>query len=83
MLRAAFWLLAAVVAVELIATLTALIGCAWLILILRAEPIGACAKIGDQVREIWSEVLSAILALLLAARNGNGGSPPSPPSKGP
>ena len=76
MLRAAFWLLAAVVAVELMATVTALAGCAWLIVIQRVEPIGACSRIGDQIREVWAEVLAAILALLLAAKNGG---PPPPP----
>jgi hypothetical protein len=81
MLRAAFWLLAAVVAVELFSTLVALGGCAWLILVLRAEPLGACSKVGDQIREVWAEVLAAILALLLAARNGNG--PPPPPTDHP
>jgi hypothetical protein len=81
MLRAAFWLLAAVVAVELVATLVALGGCVWLIAILRVERIGACQGIGSQIREVWGEVLAAILALLLAARgNGNG---PKPPPGGP
>jgi hypothetical protein len=76
MLRAAFWLLAAVVAVELMATVTGLAGCVWLIVIQRVEPIGACSRIGDQIREVWAEVLAAILALLLAAKNGG---PPTPP----
>jgi hypothetical protein len=76
MLRAAFWLLAAVVAVELFSTVVALSGCVWLIVIERAEPIGSCSRIGDQMREVWAEVLAAILALLLAGKNG---SPPPPP----
>lgn len=73
MLRAAFWLLSAVVAVELLATLAALSGCVWLILVQRVEPLGACRDVGAQIREVWAEVLAAILALLLAAKNGNGG----------
>jgi hypothetical protein len=83
MLRAAFWLLAAVVAVELLSTLVALGGCAWLILITRVEPLGACAKVGDQIREVWAEVLAAILALLLASKNGNGPKPPDEPPSTP
>jgi hypothetical protein len=81
MLRAAFWLLAAVVAVELLATLAALCGCVWLILVLRAEPLGACAKVGDQIREVWAEVLAAILALLLASKNGSQPPPPDVPEQ--
>jgi uncharacterized membrane protein len=79
MLRAAFWLLTAVVAVELIVTMVALGGCVWLVAIERAAQIGACSRVGEQIREVWAEVLAAILALLLAAK-GNGGPPPGPPA---
>jgi hypothetical protein len=82
MLRAAFWLLTAVVAVELIATLVAVAGCVWLVAIEQSSPIGACGRIGDQIREVWAEVLAAILALLLASRNGGDGPKPPPPPSG-
>jgi hypothetical protein len=77
MLRAAFWLLAGLVAVEMFASLAAIGGCIWTIMIERQEPFGACSSIGAQVREVWSEALAAILALLLASRTGNG--PPTKP----
>jgi hypothetical protein len=80
-LKAAFWLLAAVVAVELLATLTALSSCVWLIVVTRTEPLGACAKVGDQIREVWAEVLAAILALLLAAKSNGSGRPPDEPKE--
>jgi hypothetical protein len=79
MLRAAFWLLTAVVVTELLMTITAVGGCTWLI-ISGAYKIGACENIGAQIREVWAEALAAILALLLAARNGNG-KPPLPPKE--
>jgi hypothetical protein len=77
MLRAAFWLLAFVVATELFTTLVAISGCFWLIVVTRAAQFGACENVGQQVREVWAEALAAVLALLLASKNG--GSPPSPP----
>jgi hypothetical protein len=79
LLRACFLLLAALVVVELIATLTALGGCFWLIVVQASYPIGACASIGQQVREVWAEMLASILALLLAGRGGGNGRPPPPP----
>jgi hypothetical protein len=78
MLRAAFWLLTAVVGTELILTLVAGSGCIWLI-ISGTAAIGSCTGLVGQIREVWAEVLAAILALLLASRNGNGPPPPPPP----
>lgn len=78
MLKAAFWLLAALIGVELFASMTALGGCVWLIVIERAAPVGACQSVGAQIREVWSEALAAILALLLASRL-----PPGPPEDKP
>jgi hypothetical protein len=75
MLRAAFWLLSCVVAVELLSTAGALGSCVW-ILIQRGDALSSCKSVGDQIREVWAEVLAAILALLLAAKNGNGPKPP-------
>jgi hypothetical protein len=71
MLRAAFWLLAAVVITELVMTLAAVGGCLWLIVVIGTAKLGDCANVGIQIREVWAEMLAAILALLLASRNGN------------
>jgi len=68
MLRACFWLLALTVVTELTVTLVAAGGCVWVILVAAVQPIGACAGVGQQIREVWAEVLAAILALLLASR---------------
>jgi hypothetical protein len=84
MLRAAFWLLASIVLSQMVLTLVAGIGC--FALILRGEyRIGACEGVSTQVREVWAEALAALLALLLAVKNGNGGPPPDdkPPLGGP
>ena len=67
MLCAAFWLLALVVATQSLITLVAGLGCLWMIFTGK-EPIGACMGVGQQVREIWAEMLAAVLALLLASR---------------
>lgn len=79
MLRAVFWLLAAVVVTELVMTLAAGVGCFWLIIVTSQYRLGACENVGIQIREVWAEVLAAILALLLASR-GNGSPPPPPPN---
>jgi thiol:disulfide interchange protein len=75
MLRAAFWLLAAIIGTQMVMTLVAGLGC--FALIWQNEyRIGACEGVGNQVREVWAEALAALLALLLAAKNGK---PPEPP----
>jgi len=72
MLKAAFWLLAIVILCEVGATIIAGLSCVYMIVSL-AAPMGACQPLITQIREIWAEVLAAILALLLAARTTNGG----------
>jgi predicted anti-sigma-YlaC factor YlaD len=78
MLRACFWLLACVIMFEMALTLFAGVGCFWLIMIGRYE-MGACQNVTSQVREVFAELLAAVLALLLAAR-GSSEPPPPPPS---
>jgi len=73
MLRAAFYLLAAIIGIEVLLTSTAGMACFWLI-VSGQYKIGACSDMGDRIKEQWSEIVSAVLALLLAAR-----SPPRPP----
>jgi hypothetical protein len=80
--RAVFWLLAIVIAFEMMLTVFAGAGCFWLILSGRYE-LGACQNTGTQIREIFAEVLAAVLALLLAAKNGGPPRPPPPPSEPP
>ena len=76
LLRAAFWLLATIIAVELAVTLMASIACMEMI-VTREIKIGACEDIGSQIKAVWSESLAAILALLLAARETKrNGEPP-------
>ena len=67
MLRAAFWLLAAVIISQMIAIVAGSGTCFWLLIVGMAKP-GDCGSFGTVAREMWSEVLAAILALLLAAR---------------
>src|SRR5215469_4816656 len=67
LLRAAFYLLAALVLTELLMTVIAGVSCVWLVVSGRYEP-GACSSITSQIREVWAEMLAAILALLLAGR---------------
>jgi hypothetical protein len=71
-LRWSFILLAGVIVAELATTLFSAAGCIWLVMSRQAE-IGACTGLGSIAREIFSELLTAILALLLAAKT-----PPPP-----
>jgi len=72
-IRACFLLLALVVVLIMIETLLGVLGCVWVIAIVRAEPIGACSSVGSQIRDIMSELITAILALIASSRGG----PPS------
>ena len=76
-MRGAFWLLAAAIGIALFILLAAEMGCFWLILVARTEPIGACSGIGVQVREVWELIVTSVLALLLAAKSWP--PPPGPP----
>lgn len=76
MLRACFYLLAIIMLVMMSETLIAVLGCVYLVVSGRS-PVGSCVEAGvtTQVREAFSEALTAVLALLLAARDR----PPPPP----
>jgi hypothetical protein len=67
LLRAAFFLLATVIIAQLVSILGGAATCYWLFIVGRAE-VGACSSFTGQAREMWAEVLAAILALLLAGR---------------
>jgi len=75
MLRAAFILLSIVIIAQLLVIMAGAGTCYFLFIMGRAE-VGACSNFLGQAREMWAEVLAAILALLLAARPGNGTKPP-------
>jgi len=68
MLRAAFLLIAIVVGAELLVTAIGMLSCFWLILSGRYE-LGTCGAASDRAREVFTELLTAVLALLLAGRN--------------
>lgn len=73
LLKAAFYLLATVILAEVLFSILGALGCFWINMVGRAE-IGACLPVATVVREIFAELLTAILALLLAGRV-----PPPPP----
>lgn len=68
-LRWSFLLLAALVLVQLAETLIAVAACTYMVVVGRST-IGACVDAGiiQQIREIFTETLTAVLALLLAGR---------------
>ena len=70
LLRACFLLVAVVVLIMMLETLLAAMGCIWLVAIQHAEPLGSCAALGGEIREIMSELLTAILALIASSRGG-------------
>lgn len=69
MLRYAFWLLAIIIVVQTCWTIVAAAGCFYMNLAGPKE-IGVCMPITQIIREQWAEMLSAVLALLLASRTG-------------
>jgi len=72
-LRWAFFLLAGMVAVQLSETVLAVAACIYMA-VSGLSKIGACAEVGivTQIREVFTETLTAVLALLLAARRPPG-----------
>ena len=80
MLRAAFWLLATIVGVQLCNTMISVVTCMHLLIVGIAK-MGECANVGSQAKEAWSEALAAVLALLLAAREDKDGNPPKTEEK--
>ena len=62
-----------VILAEVLFSILGALGCFWINMVGRAE-IGACLPVATVVREIFAELLTAILALLLAGRV-----PPPPP----
>lgn len=74
MLRAAFLLLAAVIATQVVTILAGSVTCFYLFIAGPAEP-GNCSGFSQVAREIWAEALATILALLLARDS-------EPPTKG-
>lgn len=70
MLRAAFLLLAIILLIMVGETLIAVAACTYMTMSGRQQA-GTCIDIGivAQVREVLSETLTAVLALLLAARD--------------
>lgn len=76
LIRAVFWLLAVVVVLTMVMIMFAAGTCTMAVFLGWHEP-GTCLKagIGQELHDLWSEILTAILALL-AAR-------PHPPPGGP
>lgn len=72
LLRAGFLLIATVALIAMLETLLAVAGCVWLIAVTQTQPVGGCGQLQGTLREIMSELLTAILALIAASR----GSPP-------
>lgn len=76
MLRAVFYLLAAIILAQIGAALFAGISCVWFNYTV-VRQVGTCMPISDLIRQQWDKMFEAILALLIAASAGN--QPPSPP----
>jgi len=73
-IRACFLLLATVVLIMMTETLIAILACVWIVAVKQGEPLGSCQSLGGQIRDIMSELLTAILALIASSRGG--GRPP-------
>ena len=67
LLRAVFWLLAVVMIFEMVTSVMGGVLCWWLNFQDGKQP-GACLPAAAVIREVFSEILTAALALLLAGR---------------
>lgn len=65
-LRACFYLLAFMMLLEILASIAGGTLCWYLTYLGRQEP-GGCTNFIEMIRELWSELITAVLALLLAA----------------
>jgi hypothetical protein len=76
LLKACFWLLAAVIGAVMLVGLSGTLGCMIGVMI-GTFPVGHCAETGvvQTFHDWWAEILAAVFALL-AARNNR---PPPPP----
>ena len=69
LLRAVFWLLAVVMIFEMVTAVAGGVLCWWLNFQDGKQP-GACLPAAQVIREVFSEILTAVLALLLAGKQG-------------
>jgi hypothetical protein len=76
-LRAGFFLLTFIVAVQMLLILATGVTCAYMV-VFRDTPIGSClaAGIWSQARETWELALTTVLALLMANRRRDDDEPP-------
>lgn len=74
-LAAVFFLLAGVIAAQIVTTVLAGLGCYYLNTSTVRE-IGACMPIAQLIQSQWDKIFETALALLIA---GNASRPPSPP----
>lgn len=65
-LRAVFWLVAIVIILEMISTIIAGTLC-WIINWHYTQTPGACRDVGETIRDVWNEAITAVMALLIAA----------------
>ena len=79
-LKACFWLLSAIVIAVMSMLFVTMMGCVYGVGMKVIEP-GTCTKSGllETIHSWWQELLTAILALIIA---GTGGKPPPPTDEG-
>ena len=78
LLRACFYLIGIVALGMMLETLIALTACTFVVIVQHADPPGKiCEQVGASVTTLFSELLAAVLALLVASR------PPGPPTPPP
>lgn len=71
--RLALYLVAVIVLMYVTASMAVVAGCEYLILF-KDQPVGICAEPTRNIREMLTEIIAAILALVVASRPG----PPPP-----
>ena len=69
LLRAVFWLLATVMIFEMLTAVMGGVLC-WYLNFMDGKQPGACLPAAQVIREVFAEILTAALALLLAGKQG-------------
>lgn len=68
--RVALYLFGIVMLIAMLETLVALLACSWVIVIQQRTADAGCGNFANNIRELITELIAGLLALIIAAKNG-------------